>query len=452
MSDELSIEELARRTGEPVERLRKWQSLELIGREGEAGLRPEDVERTRLIQLFLRRGITLETVGQAAESGVLDRFAVLLLPTGTGPTYSLAQAAEILGMDLDVVRRVWTASGFLEQSEVVSEEDLKGLRHVKAAAEAGFPEEALIQFARVYSDALGRVAETEARLFHFYIYQGLRAKGLSGPALREASHAAGDLVTSLMEPVILYFHRKAWERAISEVAVIQVAEEGGLLKEGDVPGRVEAAIVFVDLCSFTPMASARGDIAAAQILTRFSGLVRQAAARWEGRVVKQIGDAFMLIFLDPRSAVACALEIEGRTAGEPQFPAVRSGVHCGPVLYREGDYVGSNVNLASRLAVEAQRHQVLVTAEVSRESRGLSEVEFVPLGKRQLKGIGDELELFEARPRAAETTEKAVDPVCGMELSPAEVAARLALEGKERAFCSEECLRRFVAAPERYSK
>jgi adenylate cyclase len=167
-------------------------------------------------------------------------------------------------------------------------------------------------------------------------------------------------------------------------------------------------------------------------------------------VVKQIGDAFMLVFTEVRSAVACALEIEGRTAEEPQFPALRSGIHWGLVLYREGDYVGSNVNIASRLAAEAERHQVLVTAEVSREARGLAEVEFVPLGKRQLKGVGDELELFEARPRAVPATAKAVDPVCGMELSPAEVAARLALEGKDRVFCSEECLRRFVATPERY--
>ena len=37
-----------------------------------------------------------------------------------------------------------------------------------------------------------------------------------------------------------------------------------------------------------------------------------------------------------------------------------------------------------------------------------------------------------------------------MELRPTEVAARLALEGKEVAFCSQECLRRFVGAPERY--
>jgi adenylate cyclase len=450
MASEVSIEELARRTGEPAKRLRQWRSLGLIGAEGAMGFRGEDVERARLVQLFLRRGIGLEAIAEAARSGVLDRFAMMVLP-GTGPTYSVAEAAEIVGLDLDLVRRVWTAPGFLEQGEIVGEEDLEGLRLLKAAMEAGFPEEALIQFVRVYTDALGRVAEAEARLFHFYIHERLKAEGLSGRELREASAVAGDRSASLVEPVVLFFHRKAWQRAIREIAVVQVAEEAGLLAKPDVPGQVQAAIVFVDLCSFTPLADAMGDVAAAEVLTRFSDLVREAAGRWEGRVVKQIGDAFMVVFPEPRSAVAAALEIEDRTAAEPQFPASRSSVHWGSVLYREGDYVGSIVNVTSRVVAEAQRHQVLVTAEASREARGLAEVEFVPLGKRQLKGLVDELELFEARRRAAAATEKAMDPVCGTELSPTEVAARLALEGKERVFCSEECLRRFVAAPERYS-
>jgi adenylate cyclase len=451
MAGEVSIEELAKRTGKPAKRLRQWRSLGLIGREGGDGFTSRDVELVRLVQLFLRRGIGLEAIAEAARGGELDRFAEMILPGGTGPTYSLAEAAERLGLDPDLVRRVWIVPGFLEQGEMVSEEDLEGLRLLKAAMEAGFPEEALMQFVRVYSDALGRVAEAEARLFHFYIRAGLKAEGLSGRELTAASRTAGDRAASLVEPVVLFFHRKAWQQAIRELAAIQVAEEAGLLQKPDAPGQIQAAIVFVDLCSFTPMTDATGDIAAAQVLARFSELVREAAGRWDGRTVKQIGDAFMLVFPEPRSAVAAALEIEDRTAAEPQFPASRSSVHWGSVLYREGDYVGSIVNVTSRVIAEAQRHQVLVTAEASREARGLAEVEFVPLGKRQLKGLVDELELFEARRRAAAATEKAVDPVCGMELSPTEVAARLALEGKERVFCSEECLRRFVAAPERYS-
>jgi len=450
MTVEVSIEELAKRTGEPVKRLRRWRSLGLIGREGGDRFRPEDIERARLVQLFLRRGISLEGIAQAANDGILDRFVEMILPAGRGPTFSLAEAAEMLGLDVELVRRVWMAPGFLEQGEMVTEEDLEGLRLLKAAMEAGFPEEALLQFVRVYSDALGRVAEAEARLFHFYIHEEFKARGLSGPALREASHIAGDQAASLVEPVVLFFHRKAWQQAMREIAVIQVAEDTGLLAKPDVPGQLQAAIAFVDLCSFTPLAEAMGDVAAARVLARFSALVREAASRWEGRSIKQIGDAFMLVFPDPRSALACTLEIETRAAAEPQFPALRGGVHWGPALYREGDYIGSAVNIASRVAEEAQRHQVLVTATVRREARDLAQVEFAPVGKRRLKGLADELELFEARRRTVDGQERATDPVCGMELRQGEAAARLALEGKEQAFCSEECLRRFVAAPERY--
>ncbi|TET98355.1 MAG: YHS domain-containing protein, partial [Dehalococcoidia bacterium] len=142
---------------------------------------------------------------------------------------------------------------------------------------------------------------------------------------------------------------------------------------------------------------------------------------------------------------------DARTLAERQFPAARSGVHWGPVLYRDGDYLGSNVNIASRVAAEAQRHQVLVTAEVRKRAKELPNMEFVRLGKRRLKGLASELVLFEARPSGIEGEEKMIDPVCGMELRPAEVAARLSLEGKERAFCSDECLRLFVTSPEKYS-
>ena len=115
---------------------------------------------------------------------------------------------------------------------------------------------------------------------------------------------------------------------------------------------------------------------------------------------------------------------------------------------REGDYLGTSVNVAARLAAEAQRHQVLVTATVRTETGSLPDVEFVPLGKRRLRGLSDELELFEIVPRAeGQRAPRPVDPVCGMELGAGEVAARLSMQGKEHVFCSQRCLQRFVAAP-----
>jgi class 3 adenylate cyclase len=455
MVGQVSIEELARRTGEPIGHLRKWRSLGLIGAKGVRSFALEDVESVRLVRLLLRRGVGMEPIQEAAKAGQLGRrlagYLEWMYPGEPGPTYSVGEAAEELGLSLDLLRRVLEVSGLREEGEPLDHGDIEALRRVRLALEAGFPEEALVQLLRVYADAVGRAAEAAQRLFHFYVHEPLKIPGAEALEVLDRVGAIAKQTQPLVEPTILHFHRRAFLRALREDIVMDLAQQAGVLEKSEVPGQMRAAVVFVDLCSFTPLAEAMGDVTAAQVLERFSDVARQSAGRWGGRVVKQIGDAFMLVFTEVRSAVACALEIEGRTAEEPQFPALRSGIHWGLVLYREGDYVGSNVNIASRLATEAERHQVLVTAEVSREARGLTEVEFVPLGKRQLKGVGDELELFEARPRAVPATEKAVDPVCGMELSPAEVAARLALEGKERVFCSEECLRRFVATPERYS-
>jgi len=427
--------------------------LGLIGAKAARSFSLEDVESVRLIKLLLRRGVEMEAIQRAAKAGQLGRrlaaYVEWMYPGEPGPMYSLGEAAEELGLSIDLLRRVRDVSGLSEEGETLDEGDVEALRRFKVALEAGMPQEALLQLMRVYSDAMGRAAQAAQLLFHFYVHEPLAGPGPATPDV-ERIDAVAKQTQPLIEPSILHFHRKAFLRAVHEDIATEVAEAAGLLEKGDVPGQLRAAVVFVDLCSFTPLAEAMGDEMAAQVLERFSDVARQSAGRWGGRVVKQIGDAFMLVFTEASSAVACALDIEDRVAIEPQFPAVRSGIHWGPVLYREGDYVGSNVNIASRLVAEAQRHQVLVTAEVSRETRGVSEVEFVPLGKRQLKGVGDELELFEARRRTAATTERAADPVCGMELSPAEVAATLAMEGKERVFCSEYCLRRFVAAPERY--
>jgi adenylate cyclase len=194
-----------------------------------------------------------------------------------------------------------------------------------------------------------------------------------------------------------------------------------------------------------------GDRESADVLGRFSVLVRELALRHDGRVVKQIGDAFMLAFANPSAAVACALEIERRAAAEPRFPALRAGINCGRVLYHDGDYVGANVNVAARVAAEAGRHEVFVTEAVRRAAAPLAGVEFRPLARRRLKGVSEDVDLFRAVGVEAGASPRLVDPVCGMEIGQAEAAARLALGARELAFCSAQCLQRYVADPSRYA-
>ncbi len=452
MAESLTIAQLSRTTGQPEERLREWRSLGLIGSESSDSFALKDAERVRLIDLCLRRGITARAIADGdRETGLIERYVDLIFPQGVDPTVTMAEAAELTGLGVEMMRKVGAAAGFTDVEGGVREQDIEGMRIIKPLIDIGFPPDQLIAGIRVLTDSLGRVAEMEGRLFHFYVHERLRASGLSGRALMEAVDAAGQQATPLVEPMILYFHRLGSQRAFREDLVDHIAEEAGLLPPPDRPGELTRAVAFIDLASFTPLTAAMGDDAAAGVLERFSELVREAVHRWEGRVVKQIGDAFMAVFPEPRLAVAAALEIESRTAAEPQFPAVRTGIHSGTVLYREGDYVGSNVNIASRLATEANRHQILVTDEVRKEARDLPGIEFVRLGKRKLKGLAESVVLFEARSTATQPAVKSIDPVCGMELGAAEVAARLSLEGSDRAFCSDDCLRKFVVAPEQYA-
>jgi adenylate cyclase len=451
VADAPTIEQLARYTGEPEERLRDWRSKGIIGETARDDLTMDDVERVRLVQLFLRRGITIDAIEEAMRSNAFAWYHNFPWRESAGPVYSLAEAAETIGVKLDALQRFREAMGSIGPDDYVSADELALLRGWKVAADAGVPEDAMIEMIRVYTDNLERIAEAEQRIFRFYVQNRLESEGLSPEELIAQSEAAADQLNPLIEPIILYFHKRGLQRAVRENAVMTLAEQEGLVEKGEAPGVLLMAVVFIDLSSFTPLAEAMGDVAAARVLERFGRIVRNSAGAWSGRIVKQIGDAFMLVFPEARSAVACAIEIESRAAKEPQFPAVRAGIHWGTVLYREGDYVGSNVNIASRITNEAQRHQVLVTSEVRKEARDLPEIEFVRLGKHNLKGVSVKVELFEVRSKAASAGERFIDPVCGMEMGAAEVAARLSLEGAERAFCSEACLRKFVASPEAYN-
>src|SRR5512143_3338556 len=190
----LSLDDLARRAGVAGEQVRAWREAGLFGETDRARFSPRDVERVRLIQLFVRRGLDLAAIGAWVRSGEMDRhFELLVSPSGA--TYSLAEASATLGLDAAMVRRLWEAAGL--NVDALDDEDIEALHALKPAIDAGFPEAAIAQLVRVFADAMQRVAETEARLFHFYVRNPLAAQGLSDAELARAVWQAGEQVSVL---------------------------------------------------------------------------------------------------------------------------------------------------------------------------------------------------------------------------------------------------------------
>jgi adenylate cyclase len=450
VSDTLTASQLSERTGATAADLETWRAEGLLGTATADRFPPDATDRVRLIQRLLRRGIPLAEVSTWAATGEMDRHLALIAPA-SGGAHTVAEAAALTGVSERLVELFVDAVDLEGRgAHLLTDEDVEALRCLKPAGDAGLPEHAIIDLARVFWDAMQRVAETEAHLFHFHVRRAFTDRGLAGRDLDDAVWGANAQLEPLDEPALLYFHRRALRHAIADMTALEVAERAGL-SVPDAEHGIDVAVAFVDLASYTPMTEAMGDEEAAGVLGRFAAIVREAVRAHDGHVVKQIGDAFMIVFPDARHAVPAVLDVERRSDAEPSFPAIRVGVNAGPVVFQAGEYVGTTVNVAARLADAAGRHQVLVTASVRQAAGDLPGIAFRPAGTQRLKGLAEPLEVWEARATDAHRGPRLTDPVCGMEMAPEEVAVRLSSETGDLAFCSQTCLRRWVARADQSS-
>jgi adenylate cyclase len=72
-------------------------------------------------------------------------------------------------------------------------------------------------------------------------------------------------------------------------------------------------------------------------------------------------------------------------------------VHAGPVVFRDGDYFGRTVNVASRITDYARPGEVLVSQSVVEavgEAKGMM---FEPIGPVSLRGVSEPVVLNVAR-------------------------------------------------------
>ena len=209
----------------------------------------------------------------------------------------------------------------------------------------------------------------------------------------------------------------------------------------------ETTIAFVDMAGFTALTEVHGDEAAATLVDDFVALC-EAALDGRGRIVKSIGDAVMLAVPAQDDALHSVRRIFEACYERDGLPEPRAGLHHGPVVERGDDLFGATVNLAARVAGRATSGQVLVT-DVVAEAAALLGIDVVDLGEQSLRNIGDPVRLWIAEVCPTHV-DLSVDPVCRMRVGCQAAVGRIRYEGVEHSFCSLDCVRAFVAEPERF--
>jgi adenylate cyclase len=158
-------------------------------------------------------------------------------------------------------------------------------------------------------------------------------------------------------------------------------------------------IVFVDIKDYTSKTAGQSRLANEQLLARFSALVKPMVREFRGRVIKSIGDAFLITFRSPTDALLCSMAVQDQLAKRnPLFPPVerfelRFAINAGEVRVDRGDVFGSAVNVAARIEGLAKGGEIYFSESVYL-MMNKSEVPFESLGKHKLKGVGEALGVY----------------------------------------------------------
>lgn len=218
----------------------------------------------------------------------------------------------------------------------------------------------------------------------------------------------------------------------------------------DDDGRSTCVVLFADLAGFTALTEAHGDLDAADVAERFSALAR-AALVGDGRIVKTIGDAVMVVASEPRHATETALSLLRAVEREPAFPTVRIGLHEGAVVERDGDFFGTTVNVAARLAAHAHAGELLTTESIATGLAGRDDIDVRSLGELTFKNIATPIDVFSVEDRNRAPKTQVMDPVCHMLVDSDDAPARLPYADRRFSFCSLACAQKFAEHPERYA-
>src|SRR5438094_7309116 len=152
------------------------------------------------------------------------------------------------------------------------------------------------------------------------------------------------------------------------------------------------AVWFAGVAGYSARA-AEDESGALQLIEILQALARETVGRYEGRIVKFIGDAVLAEFpstaLAVQAAAALSTDYEIQSVASGQTHSLTVGVHVGDVaVSSEGDLYGDAVNAAARIQEAAAPGQVVVSQDVWRQLRGRRDFCFKPLGDRSLKGVG----------------------------------------------------------------
>src|SRR5256886_1076630 len=220
MNAPIPPEEFAALVGATREQVEQWRREGLLDPQGLGRFDELDLVRWLAIHSHEARGYRSDQLAAAIKAGEVHPFmGESLFPSGR--TLTLEEAAERADVEVEMIRELRTALG-LSQDGGVAEAWLAQLEAFKTMQAAGLPWEAVLEGARVYGDALRRLAETEVRLVHVHVHERLSASGMPEDEVLQQLGVIEEAVVPLLDGIVQAVHHEHLLQASIEDAYLHL--------------------------------------------------------------------------------------------------------------------------------------------------------------------------------------------------------------------------------------
>ena len=152
------------------------------------------------------------------------------------------------------------------------------------------------------------------------------------------------------------------------------------------------AIMFTDIVGFTSLMRA-DEKKALNLLYYNRQLLEPIIKKYNGDILKEMGDGTLNSFSSAIEAVRCAIEIQ-ETLEEVPALNLRIGIHIGDVIEQGEDIFGDGVNIASRIQNLADSGGICISQTVNDSIQSQSDIRATSIGMCELKGIEGKQEVF----------------------------------------------------------
>jgi class 3 adenylate cyclase len=397
MTARYTLPELAERAGMTVEEVNDLIAAGVLEPTPDQTVPTTALNRVRLAHA-LTQNIPLEDLARAVESQSLHfRFvdALFANPVPLEPmTYG--EMAEELGLEFEDFAQLfstWELPAPLREQQL-RRDDLQMLDALRLLSRQGIDAASFLRNTRFFGENMRRLAESQVRSFVAEIIEPMRASGTPILDVLERAAPMSGAIQPAGEELVGWLHWRHFEAAVvhETVQLLEtLMEQAGFARAR--PAH-PPAISFLDVGGYTRLPEEGPDERAADLAAGLTRVVWNSSYARGGRPVKFLGEGVMFHFPDPGQAVFSALDII-EELDRSDMPPARVGINAGPVVFRDGDYFGRTVNLASKITEYARPREVLVSEEVVRETA--DGIRFEPIGNIALKGLLEPVPLFRAR-------------------------------------------------------